>query len=129
MKVKIPAFLQNGNIIPVRYTAQGQNVSPAIQWSDVPPDTQEFALICEDPDAPFPESFVHWIIYGLSANTTMIPEGLSTSESIELPILARQGRNSMQTVGYTGPNPPFFHGPHHYHFRIFALKSPLPLHP
>jgi Raf kinase inhibitor-like YbhB/YbcL family protein len=127
MKLKIRS-LQN-KTIPVRYTSQGQNISPRLDWSGVPDGAQEFALICEDPDAPFPKPFVHWIIYGLSANTTMLPEGIPTQEEIEAPVFARQGKNSMQQVGYMGPNPPFFHGAHHYHFRLFALREPLPLLP
>lgn len=116
--------------IPARYTAEGENLSPPLKWSKVPEGTREFVLICEDPDASGPKPFVHWIVYHISANTTQLPEGLPTGQDrIEYPVLARQGRNSARTLGYVGPRPPFWHGAHHYSFRLYALDQELSVPP
>jgi Raf kinase inhibitor-like YbhB/YbcL family protein len=111
--------------IPRRYSGEGESVSPPLQWSGVPDGTHEFVLICEDPDAPTPSPFVHWLGYHLSANTTQLPEGLPQQERIEYPVLMSQGPNTLLKPGYTGPMPPLWHSPHHYEFRLFALNAEL----
>jgi Raf kinase inhibitor-like YbhB/YbcL family protein len=115
--------------IPVRYTADGANISPPLKWSGVPDGTREFVLICEDPDAPTPKPLLHWLVYGLSANTTFLPEGLPGRQAIEYPVLAHQGRNSLAKTGYMGPKPPIWHSAHHYSFRLFALDAELSVPP
>jgi Raf kinase inhibitor-like YbhB/YbcL family protein len=123
-----PAFSSGGSI-PKRFSEQGDSISPELRWSGVPSGTREFALICQDPDAPTALPFVHWIIYGISANTTFLPQGLPTIPELELPILARQGLNTLQKIGFTGPNPPGWDRAHRYIFQLFALDEPLPLAP
>lgn len=115
--------------IPRRYTAEGEGLSPPLKWSGVPDGTHEFVLICEDPDAPTPKPFLHWMIYHLTPNTSQLPEGLAQQEEIEYPVMATQGRNTLQQYGYTGPNPPLWHGPHHYYFKLYALDSELSVAP
>jgi hypothetical protein len=127
-KIMSPEF-QRLEPIPVRYSSQGANISPPLRWSGAPRETVELALICEDPDAPLPKPFVHWILYGLPATVSALPPGIPNQEELELPVLGRQGLNSLQQVGYTGPNPPFWHGAHHYVFRLFALNKPIELWP
>lgn len=127
-KISSPEF-QRLEQIPVRYSAMGANISPPLRWSGAPRETVELALICEDPDAPFPKPFVHWILYGLPATVSALPAGIPQQEEFELPVLGRQGKNSLQEMGYTGPNPPFWHGAHHYIFKLFALNKPIELWP
>jgi Raf kinase inhibitor-like YbhB/YbcL family protein len=127
MKLSSPSFAE-GQPIPVKHTGEGADVSPALAWENVPQGTQEFALICEDPDAPTPEPWVHWILYKIPANVTGLPEGVPPDAKLSSPAGALQGRNSWpsgRTMGYRGPQPPKGHGTHHYHFRIFALDAPL----
>ncbi len=118
-----------GETIPQRYTAEGAEISPPLSWSGLPEGTRELALLCEDPDAPFPKSFVHWIAYGIPTNLSGLPEGLAHEAEVRSPLVLRQGQNSKTKNGFTGPLPPFFHGPHRYFFRLFALNSPSNLHP
>lgn len=126
LEIQSPAFSPGGRI-PRVYTADGDNRSPPLSWSGLPPGTRELVLVCEDPDAPFPRPFVHWILYGLGPGTTSLPEGLALSAMpVALPG-ARQGRNSLHRDGYTGPATPPGHGTHHYHFQLFALDAPLTL--
>lgn len=126
MILRSPVF-QEGGAIPVRYTGEGEDVSPPLEWSNVPSDCKQFALICEDPDAPesagaeYP--FVHWLIYAIPPSVSALPEGLPTSDRLELPVAARQGMNSSGKVGYSGPMPPRGHGAHHYKFTLFALNE------
>jgi Raf kinase inhibitor-like YbhB/YbcL family protein len=90
-------------------------------------------LICDDPDAPTDESWVHWVIYGISPDVTSLPEGIPAARPrLEEPIVARQGKNSWKsgvTIGYRGPLPPPGHGTHHYHFKLYALGCQLELPP
>lgn len=118
--------------IPRKYTGDGQDVSPPLRWRNVPPDVKEFALICDDPDAPSTEPWVHWALYKISAEIDELPEGLPAEAKLKHPHGALQGHNSWpsgRTVGYRGPAPPRGHGTHHYHFRIYALDAPLKLPP
>ena len=128
----VSSAFPDGAMIPLKYTGDGEDLSPPLEWSNVPAETQSLALICEDPDAPTPEPWVHWLIYDLSPDVTALPQGIDTSELPAEPGSAAQGRNSWntgQTIGYRGPAPPPGHGLHHYHFRLYALDQKLQLPP
>jgi Raf kinase inhibitor-like YbhB/YbcL family protein len=108
-----------GGTIPVRHAGRGvgDNISPALRWSNPPAGTAEWVLIMQDPDAPLPQPFVHLIAYDISAEVTELPEGaLSTSSG-----RARVGRNTFGSSGYAGPRALPGHGPHRYVFQLFAL--------
>jgi Raf kinase inhibitor-like YbhB/YbcL family protein len=131
LTVQSTAF-KEGQAIPKKYTEDGQDLSPPLAWSGAPPETKEFALICDDPDAPRPQPWVHWVIYRLPAGTTALPEGVPPRARLEQPPGALQGKNtwpSGKTVGYRGPAPPKGHGVHHYHFKVYALDTALDLPP
>jgi Raf kinase inhibitor-like YbhB/YbcL family protein len=123
-----PAFAP-GERMPVRHTADGANSSPPLQWTKVPSGTAELALICDDPDAPRPDPWVHWVVYRITPSVTGLPEGLPAREQLSEPMGARQGRNDFRQYGYGGPAPPSKHGTHHYHFRLYALDAKLELAP
>ena len=107
--------------IPKQYTSDGENVSPPLKWSKIPPETQQLALICHDPDAPLPLGFTHWTIYNIPANVNEIAEGGGSKFT--------EGVNSAGSNGYTGPAPPPGHGVHHYYFWLYALNKSLDLKP
>ncbi len=117
-----PAF-EDGEMIPRKHAfrGEGQNVSPPLSWGAAPAGTREWALVCDDPDAPRREPWVHWILYGLPATATLLPEGSAGG--------AREGRNDFGDRGWGGPMPPQGHGTHHYHFRLYALDAPVTLPP
>jgi Raf kinase inhibitor-like YbhB/YbcL family protein len=122
----------NGAPIPRKYTGEGDDVSPPLAWSGLPGDTQELALVCDDPDAPTPEPWVHWVIYKIPPQTTGLPEGVAQSPRLKQPEGALQGKNSWpagQTTGYRGPMPPPGHGQHRYYFKLYALRAKLTLEP
>ena len=116
MRLTSPAFA-DGTPVPERYTCDGANVSPPLQWSQAPAGTRSFALICEDPDAPA-GTWVHWVIYRIPATATELPEMVATTG--ELPDGTRQGVNDFRRVGYGGPCPPPGR-PHRYFFKLCAL--------
>lgn len=123
---------QSGQPIPRQHTEDGTNRSPPLAWSGAPAGTQEFAVICDDPDAPTPEPWVHWVIYGIPSEVSVLPEGIPSAQRISSPVLAVQGKNSWprgQTLGYRGPAPPSGHGVHHYHFQVYALDARLKREP
>ncbi|NIP84815.1 MAG: YbhB/YbcL family Raf kinase inhibitor-like protein [Planctomycetales bacterium] len=125
-----PAF-EDGQPIPQKYTGDGQDRSPPLSWSHLPAGTKQLALICDDPDAPRAEPWVHWVIYQLPAKLDSLPEGVPQRERLEEPAGALQGANSWpsgQTIGYRGPAPPAGK-PHRYYFKLYALDTQLDLKP
>lgn len=114
--VKSSAF-GSGAEIPKKFTCEGPDLSPALEWSGAPQGTAGFALIADDPDAPA-GTWVHWVIWNLPANANSLPEGIPRSEQLNTG--ARQGKNDFRKVGYNGPCPPAGK-PHRYFFRLYAL--------
>lgn len=124
IQVTSTAF-SHGEPIPKKYTGEGQDVSPPISWSNLPEGTKELALICEDPDAPTADPWVHWVIYKIAADVKGLPEGIPAVPRLKQPAGVLQGKNSWSTgqmIGYRGPMPPAGHGVHHYWFTVYALK-------
>jgi Raf kinase inhibitor-like YbhB/YbcL family protein len=121
MQLKSSAFQTQGRI-PVQYTAEGDNISPALSWSGAPDNAQAFAVICHDPDAPLVQNgvygFVHWLLYNLPGTTTELAE--NTGEGTA-------GGNDFGEQGYGGPMPPEGHGVHQYYFWVLALDKDLNL--
>lgn len=121
MQLTTPAF-EPGGEIPQKHTGEGEDVSPALGWSDPPAGTQSLAVFCHDPDAPLVKpgayGFVHWLQYDLPADATGLDEG--TGEGTP-------GVNDFGKSGYNGPMPPDGHGTHHYFFWVVALDKALDL--
>ncbi len=116
--ISSPAF-KNGETIPTKYTADGENVSPPLIWADPPQGTRSFALICDDPDAPM-GTWTHWVIYDIPGGQSELSEGLPPTKVLQGG--AKQGLNSWGSIGYGGPSPPPG-TPHRYFFRFYALKG------
>ena len=130
LNVTSSAF-QPGQVISKKYTGDGEDVSPPLAWSGLPAGTKQLALICDDPDAPRTEPWVHWVIYAIPPQTAGLPEGVPRTERLENPPGALQGRNSWPTdnLGYRGPAPPPKHDAHRYFFKLYALDTALALKP
>lgn len=121
-KISSPAFEQD-TFIPKKYTGDGPDVSPPLNWTEPPVGTKSFALICDDPDAPM-GTWVHWVIYEIGADARELQENVAKTDT--LPTGVRQGTNDFRKVGYGGPAPP--PGPaHRYYFKLYALDTELPL--
>lgn len=127
LKVASDALGPDG-VIDLRHSAYGRNLSPPLRWTRVD-GAGAYALILEDPDAPREKPFVHWLIWNIPGATTSLPGGLPNAAHLASPRNTVQGRNDNGSFGYFGPRPPAGHGPHHYHFQIFALDGPLTLEP
>ncbi len=123
MEIKSSAF-GSGEMIPVKYTCDGADFSPPLEWTAGPAGTKSFALICDDPDAPM-GTWVHWVIYDIPPTTSMLAEGITREK--ELPGGGTQGINDFRKIGYGGPCPPG--GTHRYFFRLYALDTVLGLKP
>lgn len=115
LTVSSPAF-SNGQPVPLKFTCDGANTSPALNWSGVPSTARSLALIADDPDAPM-GTFTHWVVYNLSADLTGLPEGVPAGALSNGGI---QGPNSGRTNAYYGPCPPAGK-PHRYYFKLYAL--------
>jgi Raf kinase inhibitor-like YbhB/YbcL family protein len=119
------AAFHNGDAIPKIYSGEGKDISPPLEFTRPPKGTLEMALLVEDPDAPQPQPWVHWILYGLSPELRTLPEGVEAGQASLSHPKVHQGKNSFGKIGYGGPMPPPGHGWHHYHFKLFALDVPL----
>ena len=102
---------QGGQPIPAQYSCDGANQSPPLQWGEPPAGTKSFALTIDDPDAPN-GTFRHWAAYDIPAGMRSLAAGQT---------IGSQALNDFGKPGYGGPCPPKGHGPHHYHFKLFAL--------
>lgn len=108
-----------GEPIPVRYSCDGEDISPPLAWSDPPEDTQSLALIMDDPDAPG-GTWDHWIVFNIPADMRALPEAVSAGN-----VSAKFGKNSWGRNNYGGPCPPG--GTHRYFFKLYALDTSLGL--
>ena len=123
MTVESSAFEHQGPI-PVKYSCDGEDVSPPLSWSNVPEGTESFVLITDDPDAPG-RTFVHWVYFNIPASVTSLPEGVDTGANPGPGGV--QGQNNFGNSGYGGPCPPG--GTHRYFFTVYALDTQLDLEP
>ena len=111
------ASFPDGGLIPSRFTCQGSNLSPNIEFSTGPAGTKSFAVVMEDEDALF--GFVHWIVYDIPIDEHSIGEGASAQRGLSPE--SREGINDRGAQGYTGPCPPG-KASHRYLIRVYALN-------
>ena len=119
MKITSSAF-SDGALIPIKYTCDGDDISPPLVWSDIPENTASFVLINDDPDAPV-GTWDHWILFNLDDKTTELAENVDLSKLAGVQL----GRNSWRRNDYGGPCPPY--GTHRYFFKLYALDMKLDL--
>lgn len=112
-----PAF-QDGSTIPERFTCQGEDVSPALEWTDPPEGTKHLALVMDDPDAPG-GTFTHWVVTSIPVDARGLPEGAGNPGAATA---LEQSVNSFGRAGYGGPCPPAGK-PHRYFFRLYAMAE------
>src|SRR5262245_42260271 len=123
LSLESSAFSPNGSL-PIKYTCEAEDVSPALRWSGVPVNAKSLAIIVDDPDAPDPAApkrvYVHWVLYDMDPSATVLDEGVKSNDR---PNGGRQGKNDSGSVGYMGPCPPI--GRHRYFFKLYALDAKL----
>jgi len=123
LKITSTAF-KHGEMIPSKYTCDGENSSPPLDFQGIPEEAKSLVLIVDDPDAPI-GTWVHWVVYNLSSATGSLEENFPPSAE---PVLGvRHGKNSWRKFGYGGPCPPG--GTHRYFFKLYALDIFLDLMP
>ena len=117
MELRSSGF-RNGAAMPRRFTCDGEDVSPQLEWVNVPAGTRSLALLCDDPDAPA-GIWHHWAAYDIAVEQNTLAEGVGRvgpGQSF------KQAINDFHRPGYGGPCPPHRHGAHHYRFRLLALS-------
>jgi Raf kinase inhibitor-like YbhB/YbcL family protein len=117
MQLSSNAF-SSGSAIPRRFTCDGEDLSPPLDWQAAPAMTASFVLLCDDPDAPA-GTWHHWAVYDIDAVQIGLAEGASPGSGA---VRFKQAVNDFHRVGYGGPCPPRGHGRHRYHFRLLALS-------
>jgi len=123
-KVSAPDLESKGRITAAHvfnsFGCSGQNISPALNWSNAPAGTKSFAVTAYDPDAPTGSGWWHWVMYNIPATATGLVAGAGNGRNA--PSGSQQGNTDFGSKGYGGPCPPAGDKPHHYHFTVFALK-------
>ncbi len=119
-----PAFAYGGRL-PLRFTADGDGISPPLIWGEVPAGTTSLALIVEDPDAPALQPLVHALLWNLPADERSLAEGAIAKDGAAARDGRDVGRNSYFSEGWLPPDPPTGHGSHDYVFQLFALSETL----
>ncbi len=114
MDIRSPEFEQNDSI-PSKFTCQGEDINPRLEFEDVPEGTRSLALIMDDPDAPG-GTWLHWLVYDIPPDKRVIEENS---------VPGKEGMNSFRKKDYGGPCPPS--GEHRYFFRAYALDDMLEL--
>jgi Raf kinase inhibitor-like YbhB/YbcL family protein len=124
MRITSPAFAAHADL-PAKFTCQGGDRSPPLEFAEIPAGTKSLVLIVDDPDAPDPAAprttWVHWLLYNLPPHTAGLPEAVATGA---LPPGTLEGTNDWKRTGYGGPCPPI--GKHRYFHKLFALDTVLP---
>lgn len=115
MRILSSAFGHN-QFIPLKYTMDGENINPPLDFEDVPKNARELVLVVDDPDAPT-GVWVHWLMWNISPNIRGITEN-------SVPINAIQGKTNRDNC-YSGPKPPS--GTHRYYFKLYALEKKISL--
>jgi len=123
IKLRSPAF-KEGEMIPKKYTCDGEDISPPLFWEGIPEEAKSLALICDDPDAPM-GTWVHWVIFNIPSAEKGLPENVPPRKILKNG--AVQGKTDFGRVGYGGPCPPG--GIHRYFFKIYALDERISLEP
>ena len=127
MTLTTPAW-PDGDPIPTKYTQAGEQVSPALNWTNTPPGTQSFVLHMLDPDVArnkTTDTQVHWVVWNIPATATGLPEGVPKGETLA------DGSRQISASGpvYRGPGAPATGPVHHYTFEIYALDTVLETQP
>ncbi|EKD76612.1 MAG: hypothetical protein ACD_43C00046G0001, partial [uncultured bacterium] len=112
LTISSPSFTDGGNI-PVTFTCNGSDVSPALNWVSTPSGTQSFYLQVRDIDA---DNFVHWAVKNISASSTGVAQDAVPTSGVEF-------FNDFGLTGWGGPCPPVEDGAHTYQFTIYALDT------
>jgi hypothetical protein len=125
MKIEVTSgAFKNGEMIPGKYTRDGDGVSPSIAWSNIPAGSKSIALISNDPDAVGGD-FVHWVIFNIPPDAKGLPENIPVEDMLSDGTI--QGVNDAREIGYCSPCPPS--GTHRYYFKVYALDKALDLLP
>ncbi len=123
LTLKSNAF-DNGDVIPSKYTCEGEDISPPLAWAGVPETARSLVLIVDDPDAPDPRApkmtWVHWVLYNIPPDVSGLPEDIM---SAKLPPGTEEGLNDWNRTGFGGPCPPI--GRHRYFHKLYALDMVL----
>ena len=129
--------LQENGWLPEKYTQFGENISPPLEWHNLPVGAKSIVVIIEDSDVPLPVPFVHGIAYNITIADVTASAGLQEGDIPTMPVTMENGsqhglsigRNTLGKPAYIGPSPIAGHGPHHYYFQVFALDKLLPRFP
>ncbi|MBU2871868.1 YbhB/YbcL family Raf kinase inhibitor-like protein [Colwellia sp. E2M01] len=100
----------------------GGDLSPQLQWKNIPEGTKSFAITAYDPDAPTGSGWWHWQIINIPLSVTDLATGAGNTKTDLAPTGSMQINNDYGSRGFGGACPPVGHGVHHYQFTVHALS-------
>ena len=117
--MKLTSVFNQGEKIPAKYTADGENINPPLEISKIPSETKSLVLVVDDPDAQrvVGYTWVHWVVFNIK----------TANKIEENSIPGTPGESTYKKPGYGGTNPPRGSGVHNYHFKLYALDAELDL--
>lgn len=107
------------------FGCNGGNLSPQLSWSGAPKETQAFAIVAYDPDAPTGSGWWHWQMVNIPKNVNSLPTGAGDPQKNKAPAGSISTKNDYGIPGFGGACPPNGHGPHRYQFTVHALSKKL----
>ena len=125
LMVTSPVFI-SGEQLDDKYTQNGENMSPPIEWSKGPTGTRSYVILTEDSGVNRHDPVFHWVVYDIPSNMRSLPEHMGNEAKLDTGVM--QGLNVRKTAGFLGPKPPAGQT-HPYHFEVFALNTKLDLDP
>jgi len=120
--MEIKSVFENKEKLPVKFTSDGENVSPLLEISGIPDGARSLVLINDDPDAQrvIGYTWVHWVRFNIPVNGSEIRIEEGSSPGVG-------GFSTYKKEEYSGPNPPAGSGIHNYYFKIYAIDTELDL--
>lgn len=116
MKITSPMFNDHGHV-PQQFTCLGENISPSLEFSEIPQNAKSLVLVVSDINAT-PKPWIHWLVFNIPPTTTQV-------HAKQIPEGGTEGLANGNTIGYEGPCPKYFQGTHEYHFKLYALDTML----
>ena len=123
-----PAF-KSGDRFPLKYSCQGDNISPGLKWHHKPKGTKSWILVMNDPDVPYPnlpqaqkKNLIHWVLYDIPQGIMGLPSNVQNKRHGKNYNKIKYGINYSGKTDYRGPCPPAGSPAHLYIFRLCALN-------
>jgi Raf kinase inhibitor-like YbhB/YbcL family protein len=109
---------KNGGNLKTNPNCLGDNVSPPLEWTNVPEKARSLVLLMDDQAGRAGLGVSHMVVYGIPPKVTSFAEGELSAPPKDGRFVA--GKSTPGPTGYFGPCPPRGNAPQHYVFTLIA---------